>query len=396
LSDNILKPNIANAGSTKSAISETIKDNQKYHKKNDFDTFLKDSDTQPVQSENKKIASKSNREAKPHQKEAPKKTKQPDDHSKDDAANQDAQSIEEAVTEKLNIVDVEELDILETPNADAEEILEEVVDSFSNIINPIADINKETAELEINLHNDFEITEDLENAEAIISEDIEAADPLIAGASISEKQGNSDTSIKQSALNINSLDITDLAQIDNTSLTPQAEFNIQAMNSQQATQNIIQIQKVNTTDIVAQLPIGNELTLNIVKDTSNQNKISINLEPAGMGEVELVIENNRDNAVIAVLRSDKPEILDQLRKETASLEQYLAEAGLDLGGNGLGFEQKSSDDNSQNSEDQTHLSANIAETSIYNAHPDSHLSSQEKIYAHLDTLSSNTGLDIRL
>ena len=48
-----------------------------------------------------------------------------------------------------------------------------------------------------------------------------------------------------------------------------------------------------------------------------------------MGEAELVIET-KDNAVTAVIRSEKADVLDMIRKETASLERHLRDAGIDL------------------------------------------------------------------
>lgn len=162
------------------------------------------------------------------------------------------------------------------------------------------------------------------------------------------------------------------------------------------TQNV-QIQKATEAQILSQIPLDNKLTLNIVKDISNPNKIGINLEPAGMGEVELVIENNKENAVIAVLRSDKPEILDQLRKEAASLERYLTEAGLDLGGNGLSFEQKSSDDantDAQSDSNNETLSATLAQEAVENSNAPQNR--QEALYRTLDQQTADKGMDIRL
>jgi hypothetical protein len=150
------------------------------------------------------------------------------------------------------------------------------------------------------------------------------------------------------------------------------------------------------SEVVAQIPLQNDLSLNITKDSDNPNKIGINLEPAGMGEVELVIENNKDNSVIAIIRSDKPEILDQLRKETASLERYLSEAGLNLGGNGLGFEHKSHDDtNQKKNAPNDMLTASIAETTFGNSN-NRLINATEQLYATLERQSIQTGLDIRL
>lgn len=159
----------------------------------------------------------------------------------------------------------------------------------------------------------------------------------------------------------------------------------------------IQIQRASQAEVIAQIPLQNNFSLAITKDSDNPNKIGINLEPAGMGNVELVIENNKDNSVTAIIRSDKPEILDQLRKETASLERYLNEAGLNLGGNGLGFEHKSqnnNDDNKKPSSDDM-LTASIGESAIHNQHGLTH-TNETLLYAALDRQSIQAGLDIRL
>ncbi len=158
----------------------------------------------------------------------------------------------------------------------------------------------------------------------------------------------------------------------------------------------INIQKSSQPEVIAQIPLQNELSLNITKDSDNPNKIGINLEPAGMGDVELVIENNKDNSVIAIIRSDKPEILEQLRKETASLERYLSEAGLNLGGNGLGFEHKSHDDtHKKKNASNDMLTASIGETTFGN-HNNRLMSATEQLYATLERQSPQAGLDIRL
>lgn len=160
----------------------------------------------------------------------------------------------------------------------------------------------------------------------------------------------------------------------------------------------IQIQKATQSEAVGQIPLQNDMSVTITKDSMNDNKIGINLEPAGMGEVELVIETNPDNAVMAVIRSDKPEILEQLRKESASLERYLSEAGLNLAGNGLSFEHKhnQNENNQQSNNPDTILSASISESSISSPSNTSKLSASERLYAHLDRQSAQAGLDIRL
>ena len=212
---------------------------------------------------------------------------------------------------------------------------------------------------------------------------------------------------------VNSTDLDDTINIANIALDfasqfeasteISAEVSTKAIDSFVVNQNFsshsnfqIQIQKLPQIELIAQLPLQNDISLNITKDIDNDNKIGINLEPAGMGSVELTIETNKDNAVTAVIRSDKPEILEQLRKESASLERYLTEAGLNLGGNGLSFEHKQQQDDNQNSDNKSNqmLNASISETSFSNNN--NIMSATERLYANLDKQSIQTGLDIRL
>jgi flagellar hook-length control protein FliK len=159
----------------------------------------------------------------------------------------------------------------------------------------------------------------------------------------------------------------------------------------------IQIQKSSELEAIATIQLPDNMSLKITKDVENDNKIGINLEPAGLGNVELVIETNKDNAVTAVIRSDKAEILDHLRKESASLERYLAEAGLNLGGQGLSFEQRQQqDDNNQNQNHSDTFTASISEAKLTDTQNNQLMTTTEKLYAHLDKQSAQQGLDIRL
>ncbi len=243
---------------------------------------------------------------------------------------------------------------------------------------------------ELNDLNDFDLTADSDLSE----EEIELTDMLTT-----DMHGDENAKTLETLLANYTSDNKE--QINNAeSVTKQSDnitsFNNTTIQTQQQTTQHIHIQKASNIEIVTQIPLKNDMFVNITKDVDNPNKIGINLEPAGMGEVELVIENNRDNAVIAIIRSDKPEILEQLRKESASLERFLNEAGLNLGSSGLGFEHKSQQDNSQQQNSNNEIiTASISEASVYNNNTPS-MTPTERLYATLDKQSIETGLDIRL
>lgn len=63
----------------------------------------------------------------------------------------------------------------------------------------------------------------------------------------------------------------------------------------------------------------------------------IRLDPPELGRVQVRLEIGADRSVQAMLTADKPEALAELQRNARELERALAEAGLDLGENGLGF-----------------------------------------------------------
>lgn len=63
----------------------------------------------------------------------------------------------------------------------------------------------------------------------------------------------------------------------------------------------------------------------------------IRLDPPELGRVQVRLEIGADRSVQAMLTADKPEALAELQRHARELEKALADAGLDLGGNGIGF-----------------------------------------------------------
>ncbi|MGP1275701.1 MAG: flagellar hook-length control protein FliK [Caulobacterales bacterium] len=63
----------------------------------------------------------------------------------------------------------------------------------------------------------------------------------------------------------------------------------------------------------------------------------IRLDPPELGQVRIRLEIGADRSVQAMLTAEKPEALAELQRNARELERALAEAGLDLGENGIGF-----------------------------------------------------------
>lgn len=71
----------------------------------------------------------------------------------------------------------------------------------------------------------------------------------------------------------------------------------------------------------------------------------IRLDPPELGRVHVRLEIGADRTVQAMLTAEKPEALSELQRHQRELERALAEAGLDLGKDGIGFALFSNDEN---------------------------------------------------
>lgn len=82
-----------------------------------------------------------------------------------------------------------------------------------------------------------------------------------------------------------------------------------------------------------------QLAGQITKQVSNGNRVfDIRLDPAELGKVDVRIELRADNRVHAVLTVERPETLNELQRSARDLERALADAGLELGEDGLSFQ----------------------------------------------------------
>lgn len=88
-----------------------------------------------------------------------------------------------------------------------------------------------------------------------------------------------------------------------------------------------------------------QLAGQITKHVSNGNRVfDIRLDPAELGKVDVRIELRADNRVHAVLTVERAETLNELQRSARDLERSLAEAGLELGENGLSFQMSDGQD----------------------------------------------------
>ena len=237
--------------------------------------------------------------------------------------------------------------------------------------------------------NDNIITTDaaiLENSdETIIEEMIE--DAALQEATIQKDQTNVQTAVKEAIT-----PILDATNSKSESLSPNSiNFN-NTQSQQQITQSQSSAQRTSAEFKIATIPLKDNISLVITKAPEAPNKIGINLEPAGMGEAELVIET-KDNAVTAVIRSEKADVLDMIRKETASLERHLRDAGIDLAGGSLQFEQQSSNDNQNDNAEKTTISAAFDDQ---NNITQNNASASQSAYQTLSSLDLSKGVDVRL
>ncbi|PPR77214.1 MAG: hypothetical protein CFH01_01645, partial [Alphaproteobacteria bacterium MarineAlpha2_Bin1] len=86
------------------------------------------------------------------------------------------------------------------------------------------------------------------------------------------------------------------------------------------------------------LPIHEQIAVNISKAVGEGvNKIQIQLQPSDMGKVEIQLDVSREGRVIATVLADKPETLENLQRDSKSLERALQQAGLQTNSESLNF-----------------------------------------------------------
>lgn len=70
---------------------------------------------------------------------------------------------------------------------------------------------------------------------------------------------------------------------------------------------------------------------------AGNDRISIRLNPAELGRVDVKVELSHDGRMTAVVTADKPETLDLLRRDASELQKALQQGGIDLGTGDMAF-----------------------------------------------------------
>jgi flagellar hook-length control protein FliK len=91
----------------------------------------------------------------------------------------------------------------------------------------------------------------------------------------------------------------------------------------------------------AQQPPAQQLGVSIARGVKDGvDRIDIQLHPAELGRVDVRMELGHDGRVIAVVSAEKPETLDQLRRDVQQLERALADAGFDTDRDSFTFQER--------------------------------------------------------
>ena len=75
---------------------------------------------------------------------------------------------------------------------------------------------------------------------------------------------------------------------------------------------------------------------------AGQDRLTVNLKPAELGNVTIKLEVGHDHRIIAVIQAERPETLELLQRDARSLERAMAEAGLNTDSGSLNFGLKDS------------------------------------------------------
>lgn len=231
---------------------------------------------------------------------------------------------------------------------------------FQNILEEKSNISHATSPL-VNMNIPYDVQNDHLRKQPIESEMIQEASENVT-LNASDQENGLIQEVTSIAPEENSEKPTIIPQ-ENTALPeastdsppPSFTLNDPEIKSQIQQTNLSAIEK-NQNIILSKIPLDDTLSVALYRPIDNPDKIGINLEPAGMGEAELIIEH-KDQQVIAIIRSEKADILDMLRKEAASLEKNLMEQGLDLAGGSLQFEQNNASFSQENKEESENLFA---------------------------------------
>ncbi|AZU04909.1 flagellar hook-length control protein [Glycocaulis alkaliphilus] len=119
----------------------------------------------------------------------------------------------------------------------------------------------------------------------------------------------------------------------------------------------------------------------------------IRLDPPELGRVQVRLEIGADRSVQAMLTAEKPEALAELQRNARELEKALADAGLDLGENGIGFALSEGGSDEQAERDPEERGAQPSITSNLTISEES-ISAPVSRYGFL--MTGRTGVDMRI
>ena len=99
----------------------------------------------------------------------------------------------------------------------------------------------------------------------------------------------------------------------------------------------------NTAARTAPQPAAQQIAVQISRAAeAGQDRLTVNLKPAELGNVTIKLEVGHDNRIIAIIQAERPETLELLQRDARSLERAMAEAGLNTDSGSLNFGLKDS------------------------------------------------------
>ena len=130
---------------------------------------------------------------------------------------------------------------------------------------------------------------------------------------------------------------TSSASSANTAPTPAAVGAVAETPTPNATQAAAAVRPATPPPPAKQTP-QIQVAMQIAKAVQNgTDRISIRLNPAELGRVDIKLEISQTGLVAATITVDRPETLEMLRADSRSLEQALLDAGLDANRENLNF-----------------------------------------------------------
>ncbi|MBK67100.1 MAG: hypothetical protein CMP22_03085 [Rickettsiales bacterium] len=125
------------------------------------------------------------------------------------------------------------------------------------------------------------------------------------------------------------------------SLDPDQLIQKGANAKDQSFANLVNNAKASGAPVTRQAPVAEQVMMNIQKGAEGKmDKITLQLDPHEMGKLEIQFDFSEDGKTKALILAEKPETLNHLKQDMKTIETLLADAGLDLGGNGLEFDLK--------------------------------------------------------